>query len=345
MKKLISFIWLTIYCAGILSAQEAPIGVPVKPDRKDKKKLEEFQDRINGKIVWSTSRSSSKHDIWIMNADGTEKKQLTDSPNNVDWFSRFSPDGKTVLFVRSKNGWVSEKDAKYFRKWDLWTISLEDQKEKKIVENACWGTWRPDGKDIVFARGSKVFTMNIETKEETMILDGNKAFKEGTIVQQPQMSPNGKYLAATLRGTSRETGIYDLENETWTTTGKGCQVNWLPSGDKVVRMNPTGHGGTAAPSEVLLIPVENGKPTVNVRKIRKMRMMDLPERRRSHEYFPQFDSSGKWMVWCATSEGHDHDLYDYEVYIWEKGTGQDEAVRLTFHTANDRWPDIMLEAN
>lgn len=343
MKRMTSLFCLITFFIGTAFTQQAPIGVPKKPESKDKKKLEELKGKVKGKIVWSTSRSSTKHDLWIMNADGTDKQQLTDSPNRVDWFSRFSPDGKTVLFVRSKSGWVSEKDAKYYRKWDLWTISLEDNKEEKLVKNACWGTWRPNGKKIVFARGSKVYTMEIETQKETLILNGNEAFKEGTIVQQPQLSPNGKYLAATLRGTSRETGIYDLENESWTTTGKGCQINWLPSGDKVVRMNPTGHGGTAAPSEVLMIPIEDGKPTINVNKIRKLRLMDLPERRRSHEYFPQFDDSGKWMVWCATDEGHDHDLYDYEVYIWKKGTKEKEAVRLTFHTSNDRWPDIKIK--
>jgi hypothetical protein len=67
--------------------------------------------------------------------------------------------------------------------------------------------------------------------------------------------------------------------------------------------------------------------------------MDLPGRR-SHEYFPQLSSDGKWMVWAATAKGHDHDIADYEIYIWEVGTPADRAARLTFHSANDRWPDI-----
>jgi hypothetical protein len=70
--------------------------------------------------------------------------------------------------------------------------------------------------------------------------------------------------------------------------------------------------------------------------------MDLPGRR-SHEYFPRLSRDGKWMVWGATQRGHDHDIADYEIYLWEVGTPADSAVRLTFHSGNDRWPDIHLD--
>ena len=70
-------------------------------------------------------------------------------------------------------------------------------------------------------------------------------------------------------------------------------------------------------------------------------MIDIPGRR-SHEYFPQLSADGKWLVWAATQRGHDHDIADYEIYLWEVGTGAETAVRLTFHSGNDRWPDIFL---
>jgi hypothetical protein len=45
-------------------------------------------------------------------------------------------------------------------------------------------------------------------------------------------------------------------------------------------------------------------------------------------------------VLAATQRGHDHDIADYEIYLWEVGTPADTAVRLTYHSGNDRWPDI-----
>jgi len=324
----------------MLFAQEAPVGAVAQPRKKEKKALEAFKGKLQGKIAWSSSRSNSKHDIWLMNTDGTDKKQLTNS-DNVDWFSRFSPNGGTVLFVRSKMGWVREADADMHDKWDLWTINIDGSNEKKVAENACWGTWRPDGESIVFARGPKVVIKNLPSGEEEVIFDAEESIKKGTYSQQPELSPNGKLLAITLRGASRETGIWNRKTKKWHTTGGGCQISWFPGGDRVLRMNEgQGNGGT----EVLAISVdEKGEPRDRIKGLtvsKKIRFMDLPGRR-SHEYFPKLDQTGKWMVWCATQKGHEHDIYDYEVFIWNIDTHKKkDYVRLTFHTGNDRWPDI-----
>jgi hypothetical protein len=69
--------------------------------------------------------------------------------------------------------------------------------------------------------------------------------------------------------------------------------------------------------------------------------MDLPGRR-SHEYFPELSSDGKWLIWAATQRGHDHDTADYEIYLWQVGSSPDKAVRLTHNSGNDRWPDLFL---
>jgi Tol biopolymer transport system component len=339
-----AYIFLMFLMFVSLWAQEAPIGEAVLPSAAEQKLLDQMQGRLDGQIVWSTSRSNSRHDIWIMKADGSESRQLTKS-DFVDWFPRISPDGKTVLFNRSKIGWIPETDADFPEKWDLWSIEIETAEEKKLVDRATWGTWRPDGESIVFSRGANVFTKNLATGDEILILEGEKHFGRGIIVQEPNMSPNGKYIAATLRGSKRETGIWDLEKNTWSNSGDGCQIDWFPSGDKVYRVNPTGNGGTAAPSEILWFNVKEGKQVEKVGFFgvpAQVKLMDLPGRR-SHEYFPKVDQiKGEWLVWGATDRGHDHDIYDYELYIWKIGTPFSEAVRITFHTGNDRWPDLWL---
>ena len=324
------------------SAQEAPLGSMETPGGKERRALDALKGTVTGKIVWSSSRASSKHDIWIMNADGTDQKPLTNSPNNVDWYPRLSPDGSTVLFVRSKSGWAPENDAEMFEKWDLWTVAVDGSREKKTAGDGVWGTWRPGGDSIVFARGSRVFIRDLGNGEEKEIFNAETAFKKGAFAQQPDMSPDGRFLAMTLRGTMRETGIWNFEKKEWHSTGGGCEMGWFPSGTKVYRMNEgQGNGGT----EVLQIELDkDGKPVGRISGLsvpKEMRFFDLPGRR-SHEYFPKFDSDGKYMVWCATQYGHEHDIADYEVYLWKIGNDKKGAVRLTFHTANDRWPDIFI---
>jgi hypothetical protein len=323
-------------------AQEAPIGSMATPNGNERKACEALKGTVTGKIVWSTSRASSKHDIWIMNADGTGQAPLTNSPNNVDWFPRISPDGSRVLFVRSKSGWAPENDAEMYEKWDLWTVAIDGSNEKKVADDAVWGTWRPDGDSIVFARGAKVFIKSLADAGEKELFDAETLFKKGACAQQPELSPDGRLLAMTLRGTLRETGIWNFEKKAWNSTGGGCEMGWFPSGARVYRMNEgQGNGGT----EVLQIEIDKeGKPLGRISGLsvpKNLRFFDLPGRR-SHEYFPEFDNNGKYMVWCATQYGHEHDIADYEVYLWKIGDSKKNAVRLTFHTANDRWPDIFI---
>jgi hypothetical protein len=88
------------------------------------------------------------------------------------------------------------------------------------------------------------------------------------------------------------------------------------------------------------MPIKDGKPVKELSDD-DMRLMDYPGRR-SHEYFPEVSADGKWMVWGITQRGHDHDIADYEIYLWQVGTPPESGVRLTYHSANDRWPDIFI---
>ena len=328
---------------SLLSAQEAPMGSAVSPEPKEKAALDAIKGKVKGMIVWSSSRSNSKHDLWLMNADGTGQHQLTKG-DQVDWFPRFSPDGRTILFVRSKGGWESEGDANINDKWDVWNVSPAGGDEKLVAADACWGTWRPGGDSIVFARGPKVFIKCLADGNEKELFDAEKSVKKGVMAQQPSLSPDGRLLAITLRGTKRDCGIWNLAKNEWYTTDGGCEITFFPSGKRVLRVNEgQGNGGT----EVLAIAIDaDGKPVEKIGSMGglndKIRFMDLPGRR-SHEYFPKIDPSGTWMVWGATQYGHEHDLADYEIYLWNITTDKNrDFTRLTFHTGNDRWPDIFI---
>jgi len=315
----------------------APRGKPARKTSEEEELAAAIGQQLDAKIVWSTSRDNGYHNIYIMDEDGQNKRKLTDSARNVDWFARFSPDGSTVIFNRSKRRWEPETNAKYANRWNIHQINVDGTGEKLLIENATWGTWTPDGK-VLFSRGETAHVFDPATGEEKQIIDGASGLRRGVVLQQPQMSPDGKHVAITLRGRMRETGVWHLEDNSWTEVAGGCQINWFPSGKRMIRMNEnTGRGGT----EVFAFDVENGRPVEEKPSYDSLKFMDLPGRR-SHEYFPKISKDGKWMVWCATARGHDHDIYDYEVHIWKIGDPAEKAARLTFHTCNDRWPDIYI---
>jgi hypothetical protein len=314
----------------------APKGSEDAPEEAELAKMKEVGGRANGTIVWSSSRLGN-HDLFTMKTDGSDVKPITKG-EQVDWFPRFSPDGSKILFVRSKQGWVSEKDANESDKWDLFTINPDGSGAEKVVSSASWGSYiGPD--EIVFQRATKIFRTKLGSdKEEELVDSKNVPDLDGSLLQQPELSSDGKYLAITLRGAKRETGIWDLGKKTWNKTGLGCQVNFAPDGGSIYWVQPTGNGG----SQIFRMPFSDGKAATDTDDD-KLAFMDLPGRR-SHEYFPQLSRDGKWMVWGITQRGHDHDIADYEIYLWEVGKSEEEAVRLTHHSGNDRWPDIFLSS-
>ncbi len=321
----------TLSCATLGSA---PTGGVQEIDDEQKAAMTAIGTQVRATIVWSSSRFGN-HDIFKMNADGSGIERLT-AGDNVDWFPRLSPDGQTILFVRSKKGWVSERDANRTEKWDQFTMDIRGQNVTKVVDNASWGNWLGNDR-VIFVRGSQIIIKTLVDGAEEVFLDGETSEDlAGLLLQQPQLSPDGRYLALTLRGGRRETGVWDSVNKAWTTTGQGCQINWFPEGNRIYWVNPSGNGG----SEVFAMELNEGKPTKEL-DYEEMRYIDIPGRR-SHEYFPQLSDDGTWLVWAATQRGHDHDIADYEIYIWKVGDPAEKATRLTFHSGNDRWPDIHL---
>ena len=319
-------------CAAVGGA--APTGGSEEIADEDAAKMKSVGAKVKGKIVWSSSRDGN-HDLFVMNTDGSGVKRLTEG-DAVDWFPRYSPDGSRILFVRSKKGWVSERDANAEGKWDLYTLPADGGSPAKAVDDASWGTW-VDDQTILFVRGTKIFRQKLEGGKPELLVDSTEQeVLEGALLQQPQMSSDGRFIAITLRRSKRETGIWNVKKKAWLRTGDGCQINWTPDGHQVYWVHPTGNGG----SRVFRMEMANGKPTKEVDDDAKT-FIDLPGRR-SHEYFPELSDDGGWLVWAATQRGHDHDIADYEVYLWQVGQSPEQAARLTFHSGNDRWPDIYV---
>lgn len=319
-------------CGTLLG--QPPKGSEDAPEAAELAAMKQIGQKAHGTIVWSSSRAGN-HDLFSMKTDGSDVRQITRG-DAVDWFPRFSPDGTQILFCRSKRGWVSERDANSSDKWDIFTIRPDGSDPTKVVDGGSWGSWLgPD--EIIFVRGTAILRKQLGSEQEVEVM--NSAHVEaldGALLQQPEMSQDGKFIAITLRGSKRETGIWSIERKTWTQTGLGCQINWTPDRQQVYWVHPTGNGG----SQVYRMAIQEGRPAKESADD-ELRFMDLPGRR-SHEYFPQLSADGKWMVWGVTQRGHDHDIADYEIYLWEVGTAPESAVRLTHHSANDRWPDILI---
>ncbi|MGI5869562.1 MAG: lysylphosphatidylglycerol synthase domain-containing protein [Kiritimatiellia bacterium] len=300
------------------------IGEPVERSAPD------LPLHFDGRIVWSSNRAGS-HDLYLMELPSGKERRITASAF-TDTYPRFSPDGRRVAFSRSHQPYVSQRDP---LKWDTWVVDLETGRETRVATNAFTATWHPDGESLVYVRnGDRIVRQKAEpgAPEQVLLAAGTRDIPAGTEFQTPEVGRGGEAVAVTLRRRVRGTWVFWNDGRS-RRIGDGCQLMWTgrPAGhlDELLWVDAPGSLGHAFYSA----SADGGTRQI---------IYDPPAEW-SHEYFPRTCfTDGKrnlWMVYGASTGGHEHDQADYEIFLWRLG-GYAKPFRLTWHTGNDCWPDV-----
>jgi Tol biopolymer transport system component len=95
---------------------------------------------FSGRIVFDNSE-----DIYTVNADGTDLKQLTDNPG-AEFDPMWSPDGKQIVYRDSRRG-MNQDD-------EIYVMNADGSSQTNLSNSPSsneWGpAWSPDGKQIAF---------------------------------------------------------------------------------------------------------------------------------------------------------------------------------------------------
>jgi Tol biopolymer transport system component len=291
--------------------------------------------RLDGLIAWASNRSGH-HELYLLDLRTRAVRRLTQNPH-ANFFARFSPDGTSLVFLRSQQERVSFRDPAH---WDVYLIRVDGTGERRIAEGGYHPTWTHDGTGIIFHRGPRVYRYDLTAGRESLVLDAEQVLPGIEDFGDVELSPDGRRWAFPLRG--RFSGVFGLHGEfsgaavydpegrslTLLTREQACETTWAPDGQSLLWMETGGNGGTQ---------VMTGRPDGTDRHV----FMDLPGPR-SHEYFPKLSNDGRWLIWGVTDEGHEHDQANYEVFVWEVGTPWETATRLTHHPGNSNWPDLWV---
>jgi TolB protein len=91
------------------------------------------------RIAHTLHHSGEKDDVYVMDANGTNVHQLTDTPVR-DWFPHWSPDGTALAYAHD---------------YELWLMRPDGTEKRRLIEGFSRGiAWSPDGRMIAFERGS-----------------------------------------------------------------------------------------------------------------------------------------------------------------------------------------------
>jgi Tol biopolymer transport system component len=156
--------------------------------------------------------NGSQPDIWVMNADGSGKRKITDDiafENGLSW----SPDGTKIAF---------EQDG------DIWTIAPEGSGRRNLTDTPdaveVNPDFSPDGQKLAFAgtfdhTDFEIYTMNLDGGALTTVTDNN------VYEDEPAFSPSGTKIAYRKNVRIQNTRIFNAEIVTKSASGTGGVKN------------------------------------------------------------------------------------------------------------------------
>lgn len=192
-----------------------------------------FAFTSDGKIVYA-SDASGNEDIWIMDADGANQKQLT-GESSVDAYPIVSPDNQFIYFSSNRNG-----------KYEIWRMSIDGTNQTKISKNES-GKPRfvtPDGKWVYFENSLTQIVWKAATDgtEEQPLFSEKIGYYHAFSPDGTQMAflkkdkETKKFMLSLMSLDNQQiTKIYQLPNDrtpyflTWTADGKF--LNYLMSAE------------------------------------------------------------------------------------------------------------------
>ncbi len=170
----------TIYSSDLGGTTATPLGMGIDP-------------RISPdgtKIVYAYGDGTAHDtDIYVMNADGSNKVNLTPDSTLRDFHPSWSPDSRHILFDRT-NATTGQQD--------VYEIDTAGNGARLLVQNARDASWSPDGATLLFMRptdGSHLlYTASadgLNVRPFTTRANPNS----NTMNSLPRWSPDGNWIA------------------------------------------------------------------------------------------------------------------------------------------------------
>ncbi|NOY60694.1 MAG: S9 family peptidase [Calditrichaeota bacterium] len=259
---------------------------------------------------YSLKKGKSNSDIYIINADGSGLRQMTQS-DAADSHPRWSPDGKFLLFVSErKNG------------SQLWLLPANGGEAKQLSDlsyEVSDPLWVPDGQNILFV--AEVFPECGADDE------GNKKINDGLEngIVQAHLADSLFYRHWNIWKDGRRfhTFIFNIKNKqtrelthgewdapSFLTGGDNAGFDISPDGKELcVAANTDSNRWETTNKNLWLIPVSGGKP------------VNITGENKAFDGYPHYSPDGRYIAYLMQKvPNYESDLIRLAIYDRQKKT-------------------------
>ena len=149
---------------------------PLAPVQASRDLVQSGAEGLQGAIAFHSTRAGNFH-IFLMNADGSNVRQLTSGDAFFDFDPVWSPNGQQLTFTRF--------DAT-FASGEVVLINDDGTGERVVAQDALAGVWSPNGKQLAIERDGGLYLINVDGSGLTRVIDN---------ASPSAFSPNGKQIA------------------------------------------------------------------------------------------------------------------------------------------------------
>jgi Tol biopolymer transport system component len=185
-----------------------------------------------GWIVLSAKTAGGDWDLFLLRPDGSERRNITRTPDVSEVGARFSPDGRKLLFYRMPK--AETLDNNKYGLYELVISEADGSNPVSYAKEFPWASWSPDGRQIASLTRSGIQIVDLATRSVVRKLD-----RRG-IVEQLFWSPDGKWLTGTANGLGEHWAIGRMNASTGELNRASdgdcfnCTSDWFPDSKQII---------------------------------------------------------------------------------------------------------------